>query len=385
MRHFSRVLALSLPLYTLGAQGHKQLTPADYDRAVKMLGPAVTPLVIGGQVNATWTPDGKFYYRATRIDGSSWLLVDPAKKKSVPLFDHSKLAAGVSAASGGSYTAASLPFVTLDLSPKRDTVSFSTAGKRYACALKSYACKQIGDAPGGSMPAMMGRRGPRGLDVPSPDGKTTAFIRNWNLWVRDAATNAETQLTTDGVPDFGYATDNAGWVHSARAVLKWSPDSKKIATQQQDDRKLNAFHMVRYQVGAPKLESWKYPFAGDAEVSRIHRVVIDVPTKTVTRLKMAPDFHRAMLGDDISMDDLQWKDDGSMLAIASTPRDHKAATLRIANTTTGDVRDVFTERSPHTSSPSRDIACCGTATRSSGTPSAPTGASSTCMTSSPVS
>ena len=31
------------------------------------------------------------------------------------------------------------------------------------------------------------------------------------LWVRDVATGKETQLTTDGVKDFGYATDNAGW------------------------------------------------------------------------------------------------------------------------------------------------------------------------------
>jgi len=58
---------------------------------------------------------------------------------------------------------------------------------------------------------------------------------------------------------------------------------------------------------------------------------------------LAPDFHRAMLGDDISMDDLQWKDDGSLLAIASTPRDHKGVTLRVANTATGEVRDVLKE------------------------------------------
>ncbi len=338
------ILALTLPL-ALPAQ-QRTLTPADYDRAVKLLGQNVNSLVVGGQVTPTWTPDGKFYYRATRTDGTSWLLVDPTKKKSAPLFDHTKLAAAVSTASGASYRADSLPFTTIDLSPKRDTVSFNAAGKRYACALKAYTCKQLGDATGAGAPAMMGRRGPRGLDVPSPDGKRTAFIRSWNLFVRDIATGAETQLTTDGIENFGYATDNAGWVHSARAILKWSPDSRKIATQQQDDRKLNDFHMVRYQVGAPRLESWKYPFAGDAEVSKVHRVVIDVDSKTVTRLKMAPDFHRAMLGDDLSMDDYQWKDDGSLLAIASTPRDHKSATLRVANTATGEVRDVFTETVP---------------------------------------
>jgi dipeptidyl-peptidase-4 len=342
MRLRSLALTLALPL-ALPAQGHKQLTTADYDRAVKMLAQNVNSLVVGGQVNPTWTPDGKFYYRATRVDGTRWVLVDPAKKKTAPLFDHALLAAGVSKASGTSYSATALPFMSVDLTPKRDSLAFNLSGKRYGCDTKSYGCKQLGDATAGGAPAAMGRRGPRGLDVPSPDGKRTAFIRNWNLWVRDLATGTETQLTTDGTPNFGYATDNAGWVHSARAVLKWSPDSRKIATQQQDDRRLSDFHMIRYQVGAPRLESWKYPFPGDSVVSRIHRVIIDVDTKTVVRLRMAPDFHRAMLGDDISMDDYQWKDDGSLLAIASTPRDHKSATLRIANAATGEVRDLFKE------------------------------------------
>ena len=48
----------------------------------------------------------------------------------------------------------------------------------------------------------------------SPDKTKAAFIRDYNLWVRDVATGKETQLTTDGVKDYGYATDNAGWTHS---------------------------------------------------------------------------------------------------------------------------------------------------------------------------
>jgi len=58
------------------------------------------------------------------------------------------------------------------------------------------------------------------------------MIRDNNLWVRDAG-GKETQLTTDGIKDFGYATDNAGWTSSERPIVLWSPDSKKIATFQQ--------------------------------------------------------------------------------------------------------------------------------------------------------
>ncbi len=348
MRTRNIFLALALPLATQAQ--HQQLTASDYDRAVKMLGQNVNALVIGGQVTPTWTPDGKFWYRSTRPAGSSFLLVDGAKKTSAPLFDHAKLAAALNAAASSKFRGDSLPFTTLDLSPKRDSITFNSAGKRYACELKTPVCRATGDATMTGMAAMMaGRRGGRTPEVLSPDGKRAAFIRAFNLWVRDVAgtgPGAETQLTTDGIKDFGYATDNAGWVHSDRAVLKWSPDSKKIATQQQDDRKLGDFYMVRYQVGHPTLSQWKMPLPGDEFVSMVSRVVIDVDAKSVTRLKMAPDFHRAMLGDDISMDDYQWSDDGAQLALVSTSRDHKVTTVRVANTATGDVRDVFTETVP---------------------------------------
>ena len=164
-----------------------------------------------------------------------------------------------------------------------------------------------------------------------------------DLWVREVATGKDRQLTTDGIKDFGYATDNAGWATSDRAILLWSPDSKKIATQQQDERKVGDWHLVATRTGRPELRSWKYPLPGDSVVQMVHRVVIDVDAGKVIRLKMAADFHRATLGDNLSMNDYKWSPDGAKLAIASTSRDHKITTVRVADAATGDVRDVFTE------------------------------------------
>ena len=82
-----------------------------------------------------------------------------------------------------------------------------------------------------------------------PTASYAAFIRDYNLWVRDIATGADKQLTTDGVKDFGYATDNAGWISSDRPVLMWSPDSKKIATFQQDQRKAGEMYLVNTDRG----------------------------------------------------------------------------------------------------------------------------------------
>jgi dipeptidyl aminopeptidase/acylaminoacyl peptidase len=61
---------------------------------------------------------------------------------------------------------------------------------------------------------------------------------------------------------------------------------------------------------------------------------------------MEPDFHRATLGDDISMNDYNWSPDGSKLALASVSRDHKHVWLRVADTATGAVRTAFEEVVP---------------------------------------
>jgi dipeptidyl-peptidase 4 len=173
------------------------------------------------------------------------------------------------------------------------------------------------------------------------------FIRDFNLWVRDVKTGAERQLTTDGVKDFGYATNNAGWVKSNRAVVVWSPDSKKVATFQHDGRRVGEMYLVSTEVGHPRLEAWKYPLPGDEHIFTIHRVVIDTDTGAVTRFQMPPDPHRSTLCDHIvcggEWADVQWSANGDYLAFASTSRDHKHTALRVAQVATGEVRTLLEE------------------------------------------
>lgn len=342
LRTTLRVLPLTLAAASLASAQSRRLTAADYDRAVRMLAPAVNPLVVGGTApGVSWLPDGRFHYRSVRPAGTEYVLVDPRAKSRRPLFDHAKLAAALGSASGTTLTATTLALTGVTLSDDARSVTVGVNGRRFTCDVAGTACTPA--AGQAAPPAPVGRGGGGAM---SPDGRRLAFIRDWNLWVRDVATGAETQLTTDGVKDFGYATDNAGWTHSDRAVVAWSPDSRRIATQQQDERNVGEMYLVQTKVGHPSLRAWKYPLPGDSVVAMIHRVVIDVDTRTVTRLKMAPDFHRAMLGDDISMSDYAFSPDGSQLVLASTSRDHKQAILRIADTKTGDVRQVLEESVP---------------------------------------
>src|SRR5215471_12725210 len=62
------------------ASAQTRLTAADYDRAVRLLGPSVTPLVSRNAITATWLADGRMWYRVRTGSGSELVLVDPAKK-----------------------------------------------------------------------------------------------------------------------------------------------------------------------------------------------------------------------------------------------------------------------------------------------------------------
>src|SRR4029079_5206671 len=64
----------------VAAQNRRALTPADYDRAVKMLAPSLNGLVFGDNVMVNWLPDGRFWYVRTTPNGNENILVDPAAK-----------------------------------------------------------------------------------------------------------------------------------------------------------------------------------------------------------------------------------------------------------------------------------------------------------------
>lgn len=288
------LIASALLCFTFYHGIAQNLTAADYDKASKFLGANTNKLVDRANVSPNWTDDGKMWYSVSTNGIREYVLINPAN--------------------GDRKTAKDIKSLLPDAKAER---------------------------------GRMGRRG-GGIENVSPDGRKAAFIKDWNLWVKDLDTKAETQLTTDGVENYGYATDNAGWTHSDRAILLWSPDSKKIATFQQDQRHVNDMYLVTTNVGAPKLQAWKYPLPDDKEIVKIERVIIEVDNPKVIRLKIPADAHRGTLSDDISSsgtyDDNVWSDDATKLAFISTSRDHKIEKVRIADAATGDVKEIFEEK-----------------------------------------
>jgi len=327
--------AFALPA---AAQQAPEVTAEDYARAERQLAQYTSSLVLGDAVRPTWLEDGRFWYVNRFTDGEEVVVVDPAGPSRTRAFDHARMAVALSAATGQDQPPFGLPLRGFALAEGRAT--FSVGGQRYECLTASYSCREAPSTDDG------GAR----TEVLSPDGSLAAFRRGDDLWVRDLETGEETRLTVDGEEDYGYATDNAGWTRSDRPVLKWSPDSRKIATFRHDGRGVGMMYRTTTNVGHPELDAWRYPLPGDSLIFRIERLVIDLdaaPGRRLIRFDMPPDPHRSTVCDHVSCGgtfaDVEWSADGRRVAFVSSSRDHKRAQVRLADAATGEVKDLFEE------------------------------------------
>src|SRR5258706_14520112 len=105
-----------------------QVTAADYQRAQglhdKLPGLAVN---IPGPVS--WIDETtRFWYRKSVAGGNEFVLVDASTLSRKPAFDHQRLAASLSAASGEKLMAVTLPFSDITFADKEQAIEFPAAG-----------------------------------------------------------------------------------------------------------------------------------------------------------------------------------------------------------------------------------------------------------------
>ncbi|RAP58117.1 S9 family peptidase [Oleiagrimonas sp. MCCC 1A03011] len=338
-------LGLALACTAAAAQG-RTLNAKDYAQAAQALSIHTNPLIDHDVSGVHWQNDHVVLYREQTGGKTAYMRMDAATGKARVAFDPAQLATRLAAASGKPVDAGHLP--VRDWSFGQDgRLQVSAFGGWYTCGLgaRDVCVKGRAVRTEASRKKMSDTRDEPG--VLSPDGTKEVFVRRWNLWVRDLKTGDEFPLTTDGVKNFGYATDNAGWLHSNGAIVRWSPDSTHVVTYQQDQRKVGDMYTLRTQVGHPKLNAWKYPLPGDKHVFMIEPVVIDVDTHKMVRVKMKPQQRLSSLCDDIdcnrdgSWDDVKWAPDGKSFAIVTTSRDRHHEWYHVVNAANGDVRTVF--------------------------------------------
>jgi hypothetical protein len=211
-----------------------QGTQADYDRALNLRKKYES--LIGNVPEAPrWIGrTHKAYYRRTVKGGHDFILADADAKTKGPAFDHAKMASALGSAAGKTYTALELPFNAFDFVDNERSIQFTAENAVWRCELAGPTCRKATPQEmqqgggrggrGGGAGAGGGRGGGPQGETPqvrvSPDGKTEAFIWNYNISVRDTATKKdEVVLSTDGSEGNPYELSS----------IVWSPDSKTIA------------------------------------------------------------------------------------------------------------------------------------------------------------
>jgi len=254
----------------LSAQG----TLADYERAGK-LRERFQGQVVNAPERATWIENtSRFWYRRSVKGGNEFMVIDAATKAQTPAFDHARLAASLSSASGEKYAALTLPFPVIAFVDQEKALEFTVGEFRWRCDLSDYSCKKVGPAErrGGGGPFGIGiwDRGPAPQAASpetkaSPDGKWEAFIKNFNVGIRAKGQKDETILSRDGSEGDYYTF----------VSLSWSPDSKKLAAY----RHRRSYHRtIQYVESSPsdqlQPKHWTMEYAKPGDVLDIDRPVL---------------------------------------------------------------------------------------------------------------
>ena len=312
----------------------RQLTDADYARAAKFLLDSTDPLVghfvdprVDHEVRRVrWLDATHFWYRDHSAAGDRILEMNAVTGRVSPAFDAQKLAAALSKANGKHMDGNQWPAFGFDFHRLAGGVLAVRLGKKsFRCVLAGVGVCTVRNENSAKHEKFHYVAHSR-----APNKKLRVFISDWNLWVRNVATGKVTQLTTNGVKNYGY-----GMKKNGDAVVRWSPDSRKLVAFRIDQRKVKDMYTVVTRVGHPTLQTWPYPLPGDKHVFMVHPAVIDEMTHKVVPLRMAPEQR---LG---SWNDAQWSPHGKTFALVSTSRNDQHEWFRVADATTGVVRTVF--------------------------------------------
>jgi dipeptidyl-peptidase 4 len=201
-----------------------------------------------------WSPDGQqFLYR----QGRRLVTYDPARGSSKDLVD----TAAMDAAAVRPAVVESRPF---DWENRRvretpvqwagSQVLYSTGGDVFVVQIDAGKWTQLTKTPAAERDPKL-----------SPDGKTVAFRRDWDLYTLDIASKRETRLTTGGSDTL--RNGGLDWVYPEELDLGtaywWSPDSKSIAYMQFDISREPSYPHEDLRGPRPIYEPQRYPQAGE--------------------------------------------------------------------------------------------------------------------------
>jgi len=277
-----------------------------------------------GLSRVSWTPDGEAYYL---FKDKTFKRVDAATNKISSLFEDSKIIEAYNTIT--QKNVGHLPFKDFSFIDNGHKIRFKVSKKAFIYDLSTG--KIISYLP---EKEFKGVRGRIYREVFSPDYKYRAYIRDYNIYIKDlegkekALTKGGHKDLRKGFPDWVYPEEldqyNAFW---------WSPDSSRIAYMQFDESPVAKYPIVHDVSPAPLLEMQSYPKAGTNNPI-INFFIVDIKTKKTIRIETGIETNVYLLRG-------QWTNDGKLFTFQRLNRWQNELDLFASDPNTGKTRRIL--------------------------------------------
>ncbi|WP_300770612.1 DPP IV N-terminal domain-containing protein [uncultured Bacteroides sp.] len=290
----------------------------EYLQAEKFTEEKLKNMLFSTLVDPHWFQNGNgFWYEYKTSEGTFWYVVNPSLKRKDLLFDRDKLAAQLTEIVQDPFEARHLPVKNLKAEADGKTFTFevvSSQDEKQDKDKKNKDEKKVFyfsyDYPTKKLTHLTDKeKEPKKLEWASvsPDGQSVVYAKDCNLYRMSIAdyrkaqkdekdsTIVEIQLTTDGMPDFGYGipysilnTDTLCNGKRRKAWGCWSPDSKHFVTIVSDDRAVKPLWVINsIAEPRPTLETYKYQMPGEMEAPEEHLYIFDMTSNTRKEIKVS--------------------------------------------------------------------------------------------------
>jgi dipeptidyl aminopeptidase/acylaminoacyl peptidase len=332
-------MVLSLCSALAAIQAGAQVKLSDYEHAARV-GKDYSELALNIPDVPLWIEGSDaFVYRKSVVGGHQFVLVNAEDQSRQAPFDHARLAAAFTKASGTESKAEKLPFSRFRFVEKRTAIEFLLANVRWHCDLTGYVCSKAStlhpgdddyDSDDDYDDTPKAVNGDARVET-SPDGKWDAYVLNYNVVIRAKGASQPIWLSTDG---------SEGNYYAPRTIV-WSPDSKCLVAYRIVPGHRRVVHFIESSPAnqlQPEYSSMVYPKAGDVLAAQ-QPVLFHVETKSETIVA------RDQFPNPFSLSDPVWWKDSRGFTFEYNQRGHQAYRVIEVDAATGNARSLISEES----------------------------------------
>lgn len=293
-----------------------------------------TDKVYYGNVRPVWIGETSiFLYENLTPDGTEYILVNAGKLTKRKAFNQEKFASAFESATGIKSEPGKLPIKNIVFSDNLGSFDFTYDSYNWNCNLKDYRIIKREKVPVRERPDgwAWGFRDELANDpVESPDKKWTAFVKNYNVYIRASDDKKEYQLSFDGALGEYYSS-----------FIKWAPDSKKLEAYRVRPAEK---HMIYYIESSPESQlqpkhyAYEYQKPGDA-VPQIYPQLFDIDSKKHIKVD------DSQISNQYSVDDISWSKNSRYFTYEYNKRGHQVYQVIRVDAVSGESKVVVNETS----------------------------------------